>query len=296
MTATPAPDTDPDPAILDRARAVIAAALDEVGPQLLGPPSELTIEAKSDGTPVSNADIEVDDHLRSAIVAAFDSHGVLSEERGTRSPLTAWTWVIDPIDGTSNFINGLPYWCISVALLHHGEPVLGVIDAPVLGRRYTALIGRGAEREDRCHDGTVGPARRLAVRDPVPWRDPSNGHVPVLLATGAARRARDAGLALNPRVMGSTALDLALVAEGVAAASIARIPKVWDVAAGALLVREAGGAVVTLDDVPLLPLAVDQEQAGRSALTAAGPDAAYVEELTRALLTARPRKAGRGRR
>jgi myo-inositol-1(or 4)-monophosphatase len=124
----------------------------------------------------------------------------------------------------------------------------------------------------------------LQVRPPVAWRDPSNRHVPVMLTTGTARRARGAGLRLNPRVMGSTALDLAMVAEGVAAASIANVPKVWDVAAGVLLVREAGGVVVTLSGEPLLPLTGDVEQLGRSAVTAAGPDETYVRELAGALL------------
>ncbi len=273
---------------------MLTQALDEVAGRLLAASGDLEVTAKPDGTPVTDADTAVDDHLRARLTAAFPDHGVLSEERGTRSPTTAWTWVIDPIDGTSNYTNRLPYWCISVALLHDGEPVLGVVDAPVLARRYLAVAGGGAEvvtrttsldgREDRpC-------SRRLQVRAPVDWRDPANRHVPLMLNTGTARRARDAGVRLNARVMGSAALDLAMVAEGVAAASLAKVPKVWDVAAGALLVREAGGVIVTVEGEQLLPLSGDVEQVARSAVTASGPDESYVRELAAALLN-EPEKA-----
>lgn len=286
-SSTP-PATSPDGVDLSSARDVLAEALDEVAGWLLADSGDLEVTAKADGTPVTDADTAVDDHLRARLTAAFPDHGVLSEERGTRSPTTAWTWVIDPIDGTSNYTNRLPYWCISVALLHDGEPVLGMVDAPVLARRYIALAGGGAEvvtrttsmdgREDRPR------SRRLQVRPPVAWRDPSNRHVPLMLTTGTARRARGAGVRLNPRVMGSTALDLAMVAEGVAAASLAKVPKIWDVAAGVLLVREAGGVIVTLDGEPLLPLVGGVEQVARSATTASGPDERYVRELAAALL------------
>jgi fructose-1,6-bisphosphatase/inositol monophosphatase family enzyme len=288
VNSSTAPTTPPDGVDLTTARDVLGEALDEVAGWLLADSGDLEVTAKADGTPVTDADTAVDDHLRARLTAAFPDHGVLSEERGTRSPTTTWTWVIDPIDGTSNYTNRLPYWCISVALLHDGEPVLGVVDAPVLGRRYLAIAGGGAEVTSRTTslDGREDHprSRPLRVRPPVAWRDPTNRHVPVMLTTGIARRARSAGLRLNPRVMGSTALDLAMVAEGVAAASIASIPKVWDVAAGVLLVREAGGVIVTLGGEPLLPLTGDVEQIGRSAMTASGPDEAYVRELAAALL------------
>lgn len=288
VTPSPAPEPAHDPAVIRRARSVLDAALDEVAGWLLDRSGEVVVQAKEDGTPVSEADRAVDDRLRARVGAAFPDHGVLSEERDTVSPATRWTWVIDPVDGTSNYVNRLPYWCISVALLRDGDPVLGVVDVPVLGRRYLAVKGGGAEVVSRSTslDGEQQRprSRPLQVRAPVDWRDPRNRHVPLLLTTGTARRAVKAGVTLNLRVLGSTALDLALVAEGVAAASIAVIPKVWDIAAGVLLVEEAGGVALAVDDEPLLPLPRDQEQEGRSAMTVAGPDAAYVRELTGALL------------
>jgi myo-inositol-1(or 4)-monophosphatase len=265
----------PDPAtVVERARAVLGEALDALGPRLTAVAGRVDVEPKADGTPVTDADRDADERLSRAIEAAFPDHGVLSEERDTVVPGTDWCWVVDPIDGTSNFVAGLPYWCVSVALTFEGRPVLGVVDAPALGRRYLATDGGGAWAGDR----------RLQVRAPVDWRDGRNRHIPVMLTTATARRARDAGMRLNARVMGATALDLAVVAEGVAAASVAVIPHVWDVAAGELLVTEAGGAVVTLGGSPLLPMTPGEDHRDRASATAAGPDATYVRDLARRLL------------
>lgn len=263
-----------DEAVVRRAMDVAETALEALRSHLLGATGAGEVAAKFDGTPVTSADIEADERLSTALQQAFPTHGILSEERHTRAPDTAWTWVLDPIDGTSNFTCGLPYWCVSVALLLDGRPVLGLVDAPMLRRRYRAVAGQGS---------WLG-SRRLTVRPTVDWRDGRNGHVPVMLTTGTARRARAAGLRLNPRVMGSTALDLAVVAEGVAAASVAIRPKVWDIAAGSLLVEEAGGQVISIGGEPLLPLRREQDYVSTSTPTAAGADGAAVRELAEALL------------
>jgi len=265
------------PAVLDvigRGRDVLAAALTELRPRLLATSGQVELTAKADGTPVTAMDHEVDERLAAVIAAAFPSHGVLSEERETRAPETEWTWIIDPIDGTSNFIAGLPYWCVSVGLAFEGEPVLGIVDAPALDRRYIGILGGGATRDGRT----------IAARPPVDWRDGRYGWLPVMLTTGTARRARHAGMRLNPRVMGSTALDLAIVAEGVAVASVAVRPHVWDIAAGQAIVNAAGGAIVALDGAPLLPLRPREQYAGTTVATAAAGTAAYARDLATALL------------
>jgi myo-inositol-1(or 4)-monophosphatase len=265
-----------DEAVVRRALDVACRALDDLRPRLAAATGANDVAAKADGTPVTAADLDADDRLGAAIAAAFPTHGVLSEERQTRAPTTAWTWIVDPIDGTSNFTSGLPFWCVSMALALDGWPVLAVIDAPLLDRRYRAVAGQGAMLGDR----------RLHVRPPVDWRDGRYRHVPVMLTTATLRRARDAGLRLNPRVLGSTALDLAIVAEGVAAASIAVRPRIWDVAAGWLLVHEAGGHLVTLEGEPLLPMEPGVDYVDRSAPVAAAAEAAAARDLATALLPA----------
>lgn len=255
--------------IADRGQRVVAATLDELRPRLRAACGTVATHHKADGAPVSDADHEVDDRLAAAITAAFPDHGVLSEERGTSVPPAEFCWVIDPIDGTSNFIAGLPWWCVSVALAHRGEVILALVDAPALDQRWTAVRDGGAYRD----------GRRLAVRAPVDWRDRRQRHVPLMLTTGTARRARSAGIRLNPRVMGSTALDLCTVADGVAAGSLAMVPHVWDVAAGGLLVTEAGGVTVTLGGRALLPLRAGEEHRDRSAVVAAGPATRWVRQV-----------------
>ncbi|MEX1164332.1 MAG: inositol monophosphatase [Nitriliruptor sp.] len=265
---------DPRVDTLSRALVVMDGVLDDLSPSLLAQSGRTEPTAKHDGTPVTDADHEADHALTRAIRAAFPAHGIVSEEQETVAPDTDWCWIIDPIDGTSNFTAGLPYWCVSVALALEGEVQLAVVDAPPFRRRTVALRG----------SGTTRGGRTMRVRDAVDWHDGRNRHVPVMLTTGTARRTRSAGLRLNPRIMGATALDLATVADGTAAASIALIPKVWDVAAGALLVTEAGGGVVTLHGEPLLPLRPGVEYDNRAAVTAAGPDEGYVRDLTAGLL------------
>lgn len=257
-----------------RAQRVIEDALDGVRERLLASTGHVEVETKEDGTPVTSIDLEVDDHLARTIGSAFPTHAILSEERETVVPACEWTWIIDPIDGTSNFIAGLPWWCVSVALAFQGVPVLGVIDAPALGRRYVAVQGEGAHRQ----------GRPLRVRPTVDWRSSHHRHLPVMLTTGTARRARAAGLRLNPRVMGSTALDLAIVAEGVAVASVAVAPHVWDVAAGMVLVQEAGGEIVTPTGDPWSPVepGIDHQQVATT--TAAAADGDYAARLVAALL------------
>lgn len=277
--------------IIRRARIVIADALDEVHPRLLDDDTTLNATRKTDGTLVTAADLAVDDRLNSRLSTAFPDHGVLSEERNTTAPNTDWTWIIDPIDGTSNYACGLPYWCVSVALALEGEPVLGVIDAPVVGRRYVAARNEGVDQytriPTRMDDASTyerrPSARPLHVRDEVDWGSSQNRHIPLMLTTGTAKRARAAGIALKPRVMGSTALDLAAVATGAAAASVAVVPKVWDIAAGALLAKEAGGAILTPKDDALLPLKPGDDYINRSAMTMAGPNEAYLRRLADAL-------------
>ena len=253
---------------------VVNHALDEIRPQLRATTGNVTTQLKDDGTPVTAIDLEVDRLLAEVLQEHFPDHGIVSEERDTFACDRTYNWIVDPIDGTSNFIAGLPYWCVSVGLARDGEVVLAVVDAPMLDRRYHAIRGAGAFRD----------GHRLEVAQPVDPRDGRNAHIPIMLTSGTARRARAAGLRLNARVMGSAALDLAMVAEGSAVGSIAIRPHVWDIAAGALLVEEAGGATVTLRGEPLLPLQAGKDHAQIAVPTAAAATDAYANDLATGLL------------
>jgi myo-inositol-1(or 4)-monophosphatase len=264
----------PDRAVVAAARGRLGRLCDELRHELVAQAGRVAVELKHDGTPVTSVDREVNHRVVSTIREAFPDHAVVSEEVETiHHGRARWTWVVDPIDGTSNFIAGLPYWCISLALTLEGAPVLAMVEAPPLETRYEAVRGEGAARD----------GRPIRVRGPVAWDDGRNRHVPLMLSTATARRVRPA-VRLNPRVMGSAALDLCQVADGTGAAAVSLSPKVWDVAAGVLLVEEAGGTYLTLDGSPVFPLEPGTEYARRAVAAAAGPDETYLRGLVDALL------------
>lgn len=275
-------DAWPSPAaarVLDTARRTLSDVLDTLGPEVAAHAGRAEMTVKADGTPVTSADLLVDEHLHATLGTVFPDHGIVSEERDTVVPATDWTWLIDPIDGTSNFTTDLPYWCMSVALAFEGTPLLGVIDAPTLGRRYEAVAGRGARRNGK-------PVR---VRAPIDWTDPANRHVPIMLTMATARHAREAGVRCNVRNMGSAALDMAVVADGTAIASIERIPHAWDIAAGSVIVSEAGGTMIHPQDADVFPLRPGDDHRTMTALTVTAVDHDVAQDLAEALVVRRRR-------
>lgn len=261
--------------VVGDALVLLHGVLDHLRTTALSPDGRRGARMKDDGTPVTPADVEVDRVLREAVADAFPDHDVVSEELDPTADDTEWHWVVDPVDGTSNFAAGLPNWAVSVALCHEGVPVAGVVDAPDLGSRWQAVRGRGCRR-----DGVT-----VTTRGAVRLDDPAGAHLPLLTTLGTiARCNRDGGVRLNPRVLGATAVDHALVADGVAVAAIGLAPKVWDVAAAALLVAEAGGATMTFGDrPPLLPIEAGVDYSTRAAPAFSGPDPATTRDLVRRL-------------
>jgi myo-inositol-1(or 4)-monophosphatase len=275
MSTAQVPDQHDE--VVDAADRLVAAVLDDLQPALLERSGRYRTSAKFDGTPVTTTDLLVDERLADAIHADFAGHDILSEEGTTTWSGNEWTWIVDPIDGTSNFAAGLPYWAVSVALAHRGQPIYGCVAAPALGERFIGRRGQGAYLVDG--DGTRTP---LKVRATVDFRNGRSRHVPIAVTAGTIRRSTGTSIRLNPRIMGAWALDLALVAAGRLVGSYATVPKVWDLAAGALLVEEAGGATRTLG-TPLLPLRRDVDYATTSAPLATGPDDGWVADLVKAI-------------
>lgn len=273
--------------VITAAHRVLDALLDAVRSDLLPRAGHADVSMKSDGTPVTPHDRATDEWLTSRLVEAFPGHGTISEEAGHVAPATDWTWVLDPIDGTSNFIAGVPYWCVSVALCLEGAPVLGVVEAPPLGMRFSAVAGEGADAR------TVTGQRRMRVMRAVTLHDPTVSHVPGMCSGGAARDLTADGVTLNARLMGAAALDLAMVANGVAPLAVTDGPHVWDVAAGGLLVIEAGGAVVGAGEVPLLPLVPGRDYGRAVERTAAATDTTTALAAHEAMVRGRTARSAR---
>jgi myo-inositol-1(or 4)-monophosphatase len=166
---------------------------------------------------------------------AYPTHAILGEESGKigKGPLT---WVIDPLDGTHNYLRGIPHFCVSIALVEKGEPVYGVVFDPLRDELFTASKGDGAYLNDRRI--RVGKREGLSgalIATGYPYR--ARNHLEPQLAMTAALLAE----AEDIRRMGSAALDLAYVASGRVDGFFEPALNIWDIAAGALLVREAGG-------------------------------------------------------
>lgn len=195
----------------------------------------LVVETKYDlQDVVSRADREVEQMIDKLIRAQFPDDGFLGEEYGLQEGNSGYTWVVDPIDGTSPFLNGMPNWCVSVAVLHEGIPVIGVIYAPYYEECYVAALDHGATLNGRRLQ--VDPARTL--QNHVTGFG-ANSHVSPTEVGNILAALLEAGG--NFIRIGSGALMLAWVAAGRVVGYYEPYMHAWDCLAGYCLVKEAGG-------------------------------------------------------
>ena len=199
--------------------------------------SDLVVNSKPDRTPVTDADTAVEDMVRARLATLCPGDAVAGEERGGEIG-AGRTWVLDPIDGTKNFLRGVPAWATLIALVVDGVPVVGVASAPALGRRWWASAGEGA--------WASGPGQspvRLAVSAVASIGDAylSTTH----LGSWVEYHSREAYLRLVDACWENRAFgdfwQHCLVAEGVIDVAAEAIVNPWDVAALQVLVEEAGG-------------------------------------------------------
>jgi histidinol-phosphatase len=222
-------------ALADRADALTSARFGAL---------DLRVDTKPDLTPVTDADRAVEAELRDVLGRERPDDSVVGEEFGGTTAFSGRQWIIDPIDGTKNFVRGVPVWASLIALLEDGVPTVGVVSAPALHRRWWAALGQGAFA---TVDG--GPARPVSVSSVAQLDSASLSFSS--LSGWAQRGLRDRFIELTDAVWRVRAygdfLSYCLVAEG--AVDIAAEPEVsvWDLAALDVLVREAGGTFTGLD-------------------------------------------------
>jgi len=208
-----------------------------------GEVEKLQVSVKGPGDFVSAADHRAEDILREELAKARPGYGFLGEEGGRHEGADkSNTWIVDPLDGTTNFLHGIPQFAISIGLEREGTIVAGVIYNPVTDELYTAERGSGAFMNDR----RIRVAARRHLGDAVigcglPHR--GRGSLADFRKELAFVQDQAAGL----RRFGAAALDLAWVASGRLDAFWERQLSPWDMAAGLLMVREAGGYVSDLD-------------------------------------------------
>jgi len=202
---------------------------------------ELIVELKGPADFVSHADRAVEEMIRDAIVVAFPDDGFLGEETSASfAGRHERLWIVDPIDGTHNFLRGIPYWNVSIAYVENGQRTLGAICDPVAGTIHHAMRGHGAWRgsadgETRLSTSAAGDIAGALVCVGHHDRSPDPRYLVLRSALMDARAAF--------RNFGCAALQIAHVAEGRYDAYVELDLSSWDAMAGLLLVEEAGGYV-----------------------------------------------------
>jgi histidinol-phosphatase len=205
---------------------------------------DLRVDTKPDLTPVTDADRAVENSLREALGRVRPGDNILGEEFGGSTTWAGRQWIIDPIDGTKNFVRGVPVWATLIALLEDGVPAVGLVSAPALQRRWWAANGAGAFAVVSGF-----PARRLSVSSVAQLNSASLSFSS--LSGWAKLGLRERFLALTDTVWRVRAygdfLSYCLVAEGAVDVALEPEVSVWDLAPLDILVREAGGVFTSLD-------------------------------------------------
>ena len=217
------------------------------------------VRRKGEGDFVTAVDVRVERWLRPQLTRLCPAAGFLGEESAPAELDRPWLWVVDPIDGTSNFANGLPHFAVSAALLYRGAPLLAAVHCFPENRLYSARAGAGA----RCQGRRMRiPAGRLddgAILGCQWFRGQQDLAFVARLQRCGARI----------RTLGSTVTQLADVATGRLHANVQEQGRTWDFAAAGLLVLEAGGCFTTWSGAPVFPFA--HLDIGHTATVAASP-------------------------
>jgi histidinol-phosphatase len=211
---------------------------------------DLRVDTKPDLTPVTDADSSVEDSIRASLARARPRDSVLGEEFGASSPGDGRgnrQWIVDPIDGTKNFVRGVPIWATLIALFAGGRPVVGLVSAPALSRRWWAALGHGAYA-----GRNTTRASRIGVSGVRALPDASFCYSSL---TGWEQRGKlDGMLSLTRRSWRSRAYGdfygYMLLAEGAVDAMVEPELSLWDVAALIPIVTEAGGSFTDLAGAP----------------------------------------------
>ncbi len=203
---------------------------------------------KGDRDFATDVDLRIESEIKASLGEVTPEIPFLGEEEGGGTQLGETRWVLDPIDGTINFARDSPLCSISLSLVLGGQPVLGIVDAPLLGERFIARRGGGAYLN----------GIRISVAEVAGLREAIVGVADFKVGVGSAEEnrvhlavlGRLARESLRVRMLGSAALDLAWLAAGRLNATMMLSNLPWDVTAGLLLVREAGGVVFDYDGSP----------------------------------------------
>jgi myo-inositol-1(or 4)-monophosphatase len=210
-----------------------------------GKPEEVSVKAGASPTLVTEADGEIEKIISAEISREFPSHAIVGEEGSPKKGDSPYTWYLDPIDGTTNFSRGFSPCVISAGLFDGEGPLVAVISDPVCRNEYYAIRGGGAFKNGKPIGVSKVSSFNMLVGG-FGWKG-QNGP-----KDGAELLKKILKVTRTARVLGSHAMQLAMVAEGVLDCFAANGTSIWDVAAGLLLVSEAGGKVTDWSGAPFV--------------------------------------------
>ncbi len=220
---------------------------------------------KSDGSLVTQTDEWSDRQLRQALQTSFPTHGLLSEETSHTLPETDWCWVIDPLDGTTNFARGIPLWGISLGLLYKGTPIFGYVEIPPL---HQAFYGYWPEAANELGCPTAAYWTDLA--DPTGTAEEIHSNNEALSPSHCFSfctrsihvlnhpKRPDTAFPCKIRMLGVATYNLLTVGLGSTMGGTEATPKIWDIAATWPIVQAAGAQWHFLSDAPIFPLKINE--------------------------------------
>ena len=231
--------------------------IDRVRSRQLKDFGQIASDVKPDGTLITECDRWSDAEIVNGLSLIAPGEGVLSEEGSQRVPSSRAYWVVDPLDGTTNFAAGIPCWAISIARFVDGRPSEVFLDVPALNQRFVALRGRGATRNNE----PLSPETRSSV---------TSGCISLCSRSiRVLQRKPDQPFPGKIRLFGVASLDLVSVALGQTVAALEATPKLWDLAAAWLILDELGCPIRWLESDPAqLPSGQDVSQLGFPMLAA----------------------------
>lgn len=226
-----------------------------VSTKLLEDFGQVQAAQKADGSLVTESDKWADHEISVAIKAAFPEHGVLSEESDRVYPGNEWCWVIDPLDGTTNFTRGIPLWSISMGLLYRGTPVFGYIYLPTINQGFHGFWAGDS--------GLTIPSGAFLNQHPIHTSTDEIGSNHFFNLCSRSMGVLQRGFPCKIRMLGVASYNFITVAAGSTLGGIESTPKVWDIAAAWVILRAAGGVWVSLKSEPF-PLVVGEDYSDRS--------------------------------
>ena len=229
----------------------------KVGTQLLADFGQVQASNKDDGSLVTKSDRWADETITNAIATHFSTHGILSEEAQHIFPDQEWCWIIDPLDGTTNFTRGIPIWGISLGLLYKGIPVFGYVHFPPIAQSFHGFW-LGESGLQGIENGAFLNGKPIHSSTD----HPSSNHFFNLCS-------RSASILQQPfpckiRMLGVASYNFLTVATGAVLGGVEATPKIWDIAGAWVIVQAAGGVWVSLDDEAIFPLKVGENYGKRS--------------------------------